>query len=527
MKTRKLLIYQVAAIFLGSIMLTGACKKSPVDDVKLIIDFSMIKTQVGVTMLDAKTGEQIKTGNPNVKIEGRDKNLVMDISGRDNIKVVDGLASLTLRSAANPNTASPIRFTVIGKADGYLSTSQSLTVNEHGSYSVVLRLVKLDNLPPGVSGNIGSTDIVTANNGAVLQEVTVTAPVVITTGTSASLTIREGTVITDANGNPLSGTINTTFVYFTNQDDEAMQSFPGGFNNTVIMNDGSEADVTFFTAGFIAITMTDNSGLSAKYFDPPLELYMEIPAETTNHEDDLIEQGMEIPLWSYEESTGVWQQEPENAVVQQSSRGVFYTMFEVDHLSWWNLDWFINSCYIGATVIINSTGCSADNSVYLELRRENGQYLSSYYQWLSPGANQIDFMWVPQNTPAILYIKPDYFSEPFASLFIDDLCEGTYTIDVELITNLVPVHATFVGLCPDNPNIEFRPSAYGWYRKANDWWWHSAIVWNGEVTICLEQNTWYVFGTVFDGVWYDYDFYIDQTDYLFEMEMTDDFCDDF
>ena len=528
MKTKKILSFLMAALVAGSLLLVPGCKKTPVDDVKLIIDFSMIKTQIGVTMVDAKTGHQIQTGNPEIKIEGQNKNLVMDISGRDNIKVVNGLASLTLRANANPSSANPVKFIVIGTADGYLSTSQSVTVNEHGGYSVVLRLVKLNDLPPGVSGVVDNTDIITGGDGSVLNEAIITAPVVVSTGTSASLTIRKGTVIRDANGNPLSGTIYTTLVYFTNQDDEAMQSFPGGFNNTVILNDGSEADVTFFTAGFLAITMTDASGNAAKTFDPPLEVYMEIPEQTIDHEGNPITSGMEIPLWSYDEATGVWQQEPENAQVQQSSgRGVFYAEFEIDHLSWWNLDWFVNSCYIGATIIIEKTGCAADNSVYLELRRENGDYLAGYYLWLNDGPNPINLMWVPQNTSANLFIKPDYYSDPFAFLFIDDLCDGTYTIEIEFTDNLVPVYGLFVGLCPNNPDIELRPSGYGWYSKANSWWWNTAFVWNGEVSICLEQNTWYTFGTVFDGVWYQYDFYIDQTQYIFEMEMGPDFCDDF
>jgi hypothetical protein len=353
MKTKKILSIFIAALMAGGLLLAPGCKKTPVDDVKLIIDFSMIKTQIGVTMVDAKTGHQIQTGNPEIKIEGQGKNLVMDISGRDNIKVVNGLASLTLRATANPSSVSPVRFIVIGKADGYLSTSQSVTIDEHGGYSVVLRLVKLNDLPPGVSGVVDNSDITTGGDGSVLNEAIITAPVVVSTGTSASITIRKGTVIRDANGNPLSGTIYTTLVYFTNQDDEAMQSFPGGFNNTVILNDGSEADVTFFTAGFLAITMTDASGNEAKTFDPPLEVYMEIPEQTIDHEGNQIASGMDIPLWSYDEDTGIWQQEPEDASVQQSSgRGVFYTEFEIDYSTFCATTFAVrNSAFIRAMVL--------------------------------------------------------------------------------------------------------------------------------------------------------------------------------
>lgn len=523
MKTKYIYLKTAAAFLLGGTLLISSCEKTPLDNVKLIIDFSVVKTIIGVSLVDASTGQNIETGNPNVVIEGHDKAKVMDISGTEDLKMTNGRASMALKSGVLPTEADAIEFTVIGQAEGYLSASQSVYISEHGGYSVVLRLVSIENPPTGVAGTTNNS-LTTDANGNTTSDITITTPDVTTTGTAAAVVIPDGTRITGANGEPLVGTINSTIVYFANQDDEAMQSFPGGFSNTVTLNDGTESSVTFITAGFIAINMTDGGGNEAAFFDPPIEVYMEIPSETIDDQGNPIAIGTEIPIWSYEDETGEWQQEPGMAVVQGTTKnGNFHTSFPISHLSWWNLDWFVNNCTTGATVNIISQGCGT-NSVYLELRRTNGDYLASSYRWLNAGDNPFTFYYVPLNTAAVLYIKPDYFSEPIATIQINDLCIGTYSATISSPGNSIPVHGLFVGLCENDPDFELRPSGYLWYRKASDFWWNSAYVWNGEITLCLAQNTMYVFGTVFSGQWYQYEYLITQPEYLYEMILPQEFC---
>jgi len=492
---------------------------------KLTINYPSIKTQIGVRLIDASTGLPVNTGNPRIFIEGPDKVQVRDIGGKETIKIVNGFAGMTLRSGTNPNLNNPVRVTVICRADGYLSTSRSLTITEHGGYDLFLKMVRIEDPPPGVSG-IVHNELVISPTGENPFTVKIKTPTLIATGTSATITIPQGTIIRTKNGEPLSGSVTTRVMFFSNQNTESMEAFPGGFSSQVTLNSGTLADVTFLTAGFIAINMTDASGRVAKFFDPPLEIYMEIPSNTIDNLGNAIADGTEIPIWSYDEETGKWQQEPGVGVVRVSpENGNFYTTFYAEHLSWWNLDWFDNSCYQGATIIINNlSDCPGNSSVYFELLRTDGSFLSSMYHYLTPGVNEISFLWVPENTPALLKIKPNASSQPIAELYINDLCNGTYTTDIILPTSLVPVTASFVGYCPDNPNVQVKPNVSGWYRKVNEWGWTAAHVWNGEVTLCLEVNTTYIFGSVLDGTWYEYEFTVSQTEYNFEMELTQEIC---
>ncbi|MDR4987490.1 MAG: hypothetical protein RG741_01470 [Bacteroidales bacterium] len=520
-KAPKVLFGIIAAL----ILFVGSCEKMPFDGVKLLLDFNIIDTQIGVIVVDAKTGEAITTGNLSVNITGPDKDRVMDINGEETIKVANGIANLTLKSGTNPSAANPVSFTVVGKAQGYLSNSESVMIPEHGGYLVYLRLTSINDLPQGSSGIVDSS-IKTSASGVTSGTVVIETPVISSTGTMASLTIKEGTTILDANGNPLSGTINSTVVNFANQDDAAMQSFPGGFSMDAEMTGGETENITMVTAGFIAITMVDEQGNVARNFDPPMEVYMEIPAGTTDENDDPIGVGTVIPVWSYDESTGQWTQESFNAVVQGNTKnGDYFTAFEVAHLSWWNLDWFWNNCRFGATLTFNATsGACGASSVWVEMRRTNGSYLSGRYMYLNSASHSFTLLNVPQNTAVDLIVRTAPNAEPLNSIFIPDLCSGNYTIDFDLAGLTQPVTATFIGRCPDNPDIEIRPSASGWYRKAAGGPWQIAYVWEGEITLCLEQNTPYIFGVVFDGQWYQYEFTSTQSTYVFDLDLTEDIC---
>lgn len=527
MKTPYKIPKNLFGIIAALMLFAGSCEKSPLDGVRLFLDFDFVKTQIGVIIVDASTGEPITGSNLSVTIEGPNKDRVMDIGGGETIQVGNGVANLTLKSGTNPTATNPVSFTVVGRAEGYLSNSESVLIPEHGGYSVYLRLTNIDNLPKGSSGIVDNS-INTSSSGLTNQTVVIETPMVASTGTMASITIKEGTTILDADGNPLSGTINSTVVYFANQDDESLQSYPGGFSMNAEMASGEIESITMVTAGFIAINMVDEQGNVAKTFDPPMEVYMEVPAETTDENDEPIGIGTVIPVWSYEESTGQWTQEPFDAIVEGNTKsGDYFTNFEVAHLSWWNLDWFWNNCTYGATLTLNATsGACGSSSVWVEMRRTNGTYLSGRYVYLTSASHSLTLLYVPQNTAVDLIVRTAPNAEALNSIFIPDLCSGSYSIDFDLAALTEPVSATFIGYCPDNPDLEIRPNGSGWYRKADSWNWQIAYVWNGEVTLCLEQNTPYIYGVVYDGLWYEYEFTSTVSEHLFEIDLPQSICDD-
>src|SRR4030042_5122544 len=98
--------------------------KNPTDDLKLIINFDPLNTQVAVDFVNSKSSETID--DPiTLKIEGEDKALVVDMNNNvTNVFDVDeGLVSFGIKRGGDPTPDSPVKFQLIAEAEGYLTTS--------------------------------------------------------------------------------------------------------------------------------------------------------------------------------------------------------------------------------------------------------------------------------------------------------------------------------------------------------------------------------------------------------------------
>ncbi len=91
--------------------------------------------------------------------------------------------------------------------------------------------------------------------GVVQDEIRVNAP-----GDIARVSIPSGTVMRDSQGNALSGPLNVLVAHFDNTVEEAMSAFPGGLMTNVERSNGENQDGLFYSAGLVAIEITDASG---------------------------------------------------------------------------------------------------------------------------------------------------------------------------------------------------------------------------------------------------------------------------
>ena len=203
--------------------------------------------------------------------------------------------------------------------------------------------------------------------------------------------IKNGTQFLTADGTALETVPEITVAYFANEatrnDSEAdnssvenssLDAFPGGLALSVADPDDADSNVSgsFTSGGFVAIELTDDAGNKVKTFGEgnSLTVAMQVDKNTSNPcpvsvpagTTDLsayaeangyntgvctlpsptarkIAVGDVFPVWSYDEDAGKWSFESYGEVTDNGSADTFDVSVDVNHLSYWNLDYFNNN----------------------------------------------------------------------------------------------------------------------------------------------------------------------------------------
>ena len=106
----------VACCILGSIWFAiNSCKK-PTDGVNLVLNTNLINTTIGISFIDAKTGEPVGysgTLKVTMSISGQNASSVMDIIGTSDYKTDKGFSNLALDPQVKPSSSNPVTFNIV------------------------------------------------------------------------------------------------------------------------------------------------------------------------------------------------------------------------------------------------------------------------------------------------------------------------------------------------------------------------------------------------------------------------------
>ncbi|MCG7563832.1 hypothetical protein [Pseudoalteromonas sp. McH1-42] len=211
-----------------------------------------------------------------------------------------------------------------------------------------------------------------------------------------AVTLDNGTVFRDAANNVLETVPTLTVAYFANEasrseaeqdgvaaQDSSLDAFPGGLALTVAEDPNDEAGTaregSFTTGGFVAIELVDENGTKVDNFgDGAIKVAMKIDKNTVNTcpmtyaGEDLSAEAVAavaqadgtglfangvctqavatrkvqandiFPVWSYNENLGKWSFESYGVVKPDADENAttFDVAVSVNHLSYWNLDFF-------------------------------------------------------------------------------------------------------------------------------------------------------------------------------------------
>ncbi|WP_223608809.1 carboxypeptidase-like regulatory domain-containing protein [Chryseobacterium sp. OSA05B] len=151
----------------------------------------------------------------------------------------------------------------------------------------------------------------------------------INSGATSTVSLPNGTKVKfdgsfkDASGNAYSGSVNVALYNLTSSNQYLTELMPGSLLAT---NSGGNARI-METFGMVHVQLTGSSGQKLQIANGhTAEMTVPIDASQTSMSPNI------IPLWSYDENTGMWKEEGSATKIGNTYVGT------VSHFSWWNCD---------------------------------------------------------------------------------------------------------------------------------------------------------------------------------------------
>lgn len=338
-----------------------------INKVNLVIGLKPITTTVSGQFLDAKTGDLI----PNVTLSfmGSESGDVIDMFS-DPIskqKFSGGFATFGINNNVTPSASNPVSFTVVAQAPGYVTTYKKIILSDTTHFGFLMTMTNTNNPPAGVTSG-SNTSATTTSSGAVTQSYSVQTQSNNGAPPAAGLSVQANTIMTDANGNTLTGTLTTNMTYYADSS-RALQQMPGGFTDGAL------------PTGFAQITITDGSGHKAAHFSKPVTINSEISSKTINPVTGAyVKNGDSLEVDSYDENTGQWTKEGMAYLTGPNSDGNYDASFPIHHLSSyrWTIANVEQSTH-GATLKIIRNGNNGTLYGDVEISYSTGSIFSGNY----------------------------------------------------------------------------------------------------------------------------------------------------
>ena len=508
MKNKKTTLLLVALSLVFSLFVTSCDVKNPIEGVKLRVNSMPRTTVVNFSVYDAATSQLIND-EVTITFKGVDRSKVISMTNTElsYITTKEGIINFAISETGKiPSRQDPVNVTAVVSVNGYVSSSTQLRITSPGISSYSIELASYTSPPKGVESHetVGKStasgvekDIVAkSKNGS---------------GSKAEVTIKKGTILKNSAGTVLTGEVKTRVTYFDPQEEQSLNSFPGGFSVDI---DGQPK--TFISAGFVAIDMKVGNDKVEVFDKSKVTVDLDV-TDVKKENGSLVGAGDEIPLWSYNEDTGEWKSEGTIVVAASlaksaSGKTMLRATTKIAHLSYWNLDWYGNACSEGIT--IRFTGNCVNQLRIKGKRISDGRYFYSGY--LSGSDMNVTLLRAPRNTPSLIELW-DYTVYPYVKVGekeIDNLCGDDVEFPIDYDTGITEITLTGSVACYDDDETtvtsRFYPNSNAiWARKSLNEvpfgnWMNLGQIVEGELSACLEIGHEYLFATYINGWVYKY-----------------------
>jgi hypothetical protein len=343
---------------------------------------------------------------------------------------------------------------------GWIPTGISLSApaGTTGDQTVNLKMVNTNQAAAVTASTVPVTMAVKSATAA--ADGSLTAPVSVATtpktvtnqeGTTETigvvkLDLATGTKGTTASGTPAApGALTVSSSYYSNSNSQSLAAFPGGFaanvqvpaTSTAVLN-GAAADTgAFVTGGFAQFNVTDSAGKAIKNFDKPVTVGIDLPKTSKDLDGNQIVVGSDYPVWSYNDTTGEWVFEKMGKVAEKSpvDPNNFTVVFDTNHLSSWNLDFFGPTC----TGQINLVGRPANDKRQLQVDIV-GTTGARFGHTLYPTDSALTVSRVPSKVRANVIVKDR--GQVVGQVTSQALCNGSSALAVNVPIALLSANGT-------------------------------------------------------------------------------------
>ncbi len=504
-----------------SLLFTNACK-NPTEGLVITVNSDFSENNYGFRVINANSAFEEIPQNLTIKIVGPGADYIYSSDGTKNFSSESGIFSLILKPGITPSATNAIKFTVMIESNGYLKSITPIELTDVGNKSFDIYMVKKSAPPIGVA--FKDETISLPSNGEIAENTTIEIPLNNGKQETAKIEIPKGTKMLDENGNAITGSVNISLAHFDNRSQESLNAFPGGFTATNLVDEqGKEMEpVIFETAGFISIDIT-NGSQTVKSFSNTIAISMGINENTVNPETELaVKEGDSIPTWSLDTKTGQWKKEAVAVVVKNTTTNKLETVFNINHLSYWNLDYYYNTCQYGSTVKINSN-TNSDAYRYVEVVNSKTNALISTRVFNVKNGTNFSFYRAPLGVEVIIkiYSGRNYYDK--GNLITQSgtfkLCGSSANINVTLPPPTI-VNIDVSGVCQVGGRI-LRPTLYVYFKeKGKIYSDYLGYMSNGKITTDrFTLGKTYVFSTYYSGKLYEYERTITQNNYTEVMSL--------
>jgi hypothetical protein len=488
----KRLLFYFSTLVISFLTLT-TCFDNGGEEIKtseeIILKTKTFETYLHLEFTDAKTNESLRGKDVTLVVKGKDAESVYNNLGVKESAYTTKAGFYDLMVDQSKATGD---FVVNISSAGYENYIYHIRLQNPTFNTFSAKLIKTDDLPEGIS--VADPETFTTN-----AEGKTTKNVEITVDNSNSIRLQEGVVLKDAEGKVLTGEIKSKVAFYDPR--KTVEFFPGGLDVEAILDDGQNSNITFASAGLFAIDLTAGN-TPVKTIDGGIELTTIIDTELVNpNTGNPVAEGDEIQLWSMDAETAVWKKE-KTTTVKKNATGQLYLSESINHLSYWNWDWFYNSCPYGVTI---KWGGNANG---VNVKITNRTPLDSYHSQVTvrvdvndPYSNSLQFQNVPRNTPMTLSFEGACGSNLTIlppTIVIPNMCEQR-EIPVQVIKQQSPTSSTYTVNLDVNvskksdPNVRLTFDAWAYFYSNCTYASQYSYINDGRLTAQLEAGSDYYF----------------------------------
>lgn len=335
MKSNFIKLVLGSAMLFVAIGLFQSCQKleDVANDVSLVLDTDLLFHPLMLQYVDAHENGFYPEGLE-IEIRGPGKDKVQSLLGSEEI-IADGhYVNIGVRKIENLSVDNPIEIMIVAKAPGYVTSYKYFVIHDTQMGYNTIPMVKIGRDAPGITTEEESFNLTASGT---TESAKFNSSLNYGKQEKATVNVKAGTKMYDAQGNQLQGMVEASLTHFDNRHDVAAKAYAGGASTSRNIKDVDGTDLgpgMIVPYGVMTLDMYVNDK-EVKTFSQPLEVKVTLNPNSINSETGQpIQEGDEVAVASYDEFTGEWQIELRETI-ERNAQGQLEVRYDQPHLSTW------------------------------------------------------------------------------------------------------------------------------------------------------------------------------------------------